>query len=230
MHTVDLPTVLAMLDASETNVIPVNTHKLTAGGSRDDLVIGFGTVTYDTLAGARDVSGFVHMLNINHLISAEEAVGKTLQAYDLLPEPVIKLEVLNSDLKTSNNQELIKAVADLRRVRPNLALMPLLASNLDDAKAFIDLGCPLLRVMGTPIGAGSGIADPETFEKICDLGVPVVLDGGVGSVDHFIEACDLGAQGCLINSMLFETTQGPASVLRTFVNGASATLRQLQAA
>ncbi|KJS17071.1 MAG: hypothetical protein VR78_06580 [Hoeflea sp. BRH_c9] len=230
MHAVDLPTVLAMLDVSETNVIPVNTHNLSASGDRDDLLIGFGGVTYDTLARARDLSGFVHMLNINHQTSAEAAIAKTLLAYELLPEPVIKIEVLNSDLATANNAQLLSAVAYLRKHARHLALMPLMACSVEDAKVFIDLGCPVLRVMGTPIGAGSGISDPEAFGRICELGVPVVLDGGVGSVDHFVQACDLGAQGCLVNSMLFTQSSDPVTVLRDFVDGSYEAMTQLDAA
>jgi thiazole synthase len=218
MHTVDLNTVLRMLDASKTNVLPINTHRLKSLGQRDGLVIGFGDVTYDRLAAARDVRGLVKMVNINHQTSAAAAVAKTMLAVEMTGETVIKLEVLNPDMKTSNDDALIEATAELKRRNERLTVMPLLSNDLRTAKRLVGLGCPLLRVMGGGIGSGSGIADPATFGAICKLGVPVVLDGGVGRPSDLDQAIELGAEGALVNSMLFEDERAPDEVLGWFLS------------
>jgi thiazole synthase len=217
MHRVDLDQVLRMLSASGTNVVPVNTHLLTAKGARDDLRIGFGDVTYDRLAAVKDLSQYVLMANINHQTTASAAAEKTLVATDVTGIKSIKLEVLSEDLKSSNDAALIDVVQLLRARRPDLRIMPLQSSDPAVAKELVEAGCPLLRVMGSPIGSGAGVCDEAAFAACCQLGVPVVLDGGVGNVKDYLVAKRLGAAGCLINSMLFERERQPYEVLGDFV-------------
>jgi thiazole synthase len=217
MHRVDLWTIQRMLRASRTNVLPINTHRLSATSRRDGLEIGFGGVTVDQLRDTRPLDGMVVMLNINHQTTAAAAVAKTCLAYDLTGEAAVKLEVLNGDLRTSNDEELIEAVRELRRTLPPLILMPLVSNNWASAQRLVELGCPLLRVMGSAIGSGRGIADLDTFTRICALPVPVVLDGGVAQAEDFAVARAAGAQGCLINSALFAGTAPPDLALRSFV-------------
>lgn len=220
MHRVDLQQVLAMLDASGTNVIPVNTHKLDAAKRRGDLLIGFGNVTFDGLAAAKDISRYILMVNVNHQTAASTAVDKTLLAADLTGIETIKLEVLSEDLKNSNDAALVEAVQTLRARRPDLRIMPLHSNDPAVAKDLVEAGCPLLRVMGGSIGSGAGIIDEASFEACCRLGVPVVLDGGVGDADDYLAATRLGAAGCLVNSMLFERGREPDEVLGDFVETA----------
>lgn len=216
-HRVDLWTIQRMLRASGTNVLPINTHRLSAASRRDGLEIGFGGVTVDQLRAARPLDGMVVMLNINHQTTAAAAVAQTRLAYDLTGEPVVKLEVLNPDLRTSNDEQLIDAVRELRRTLPQMILMPLVSNDWTSAQRLVDLGCPLLRVMGSAIGSGRGIVDRETFARVCRLPVPVVLDGGVARAEDFAAAQAAGAQGCLINSALFAGSTPPDVVLRAFV-------------
>jgi len=220
MHRVELDQVLKMLSASGTNVIPVNTHLLDGGRRRDDLLIGFGNVTFDGLAAAKDISQYILMVNVNHQTTAAAAVEKTLIAADMTGIETIKLEVLSEDLKSSNDVALVNAVQMLRTRRPDLRLMPLHSNEPAVAQELVEAGCPLLRVMGGSIGSGAGIIDEPSFEACCRLGLPVVLDGGVGDADDYLVATRLGASGCLVNSMLFERGQEPDEVLGDFVASA----------
>jgi thiazole synthase len=220
MHRVGLEQVLKMLSASGTNVIPVNTHLLDAGRRRDDLLIGFGNVTFDGLAAVKDVSQYVLMVNVNHQTTAAAAVEKTLLAADMTGIRTIKLEVLSGDLKNSNDEALVEAVQVLQTRRPDLRIMPLHSNDPAVARELVEAGCPLLRVMGGSIGSGAGIIDEAAFAACCRLGVPVVLDGGVGDADDYRLATRLGASGCLVNSMLFEREQEPYEVLGDFVDSA----------
>jgi thiazole synthase len=226
-HRVDLPTVEAMLDASATNVLPINTHHLCPQNGRDGLVIGFGDVRYDDISQRPDIIRMVKMVNINHQTTAEVAIAKTKLAVELTNERVIKLEVLNPDLKTSNNRELIRAIKVLYEWDKSLVIMPLLECDYEDARTMAEMGCPLLRIMGSPIGSGGGLADPEEFARICELDVPVVLDGGVGHAEHFRLALELGAAGCLLNSMLFEDGRPPETVLAEFMREVQPYLQRL---
>lgn len=216
-HTVDLNTVIAMLETSGTNVLPINTHSLSAESGRLGLTIGFGNVLYDDLVERQDLSSMVIMLNINHQLTAKTAVNKTLWAVGLTGEKIIKLEVLQANLTTSNNRELVSAVEILRKWSPHLILMPLIGCKYDDAQRLIELGCPLLRVMGSDIGSRGGIENPKEFERICRLNVPVVMDGGIGNPNHVKQALELGAVGYLVNSALFSNSRGPVETLSTFM-------------
>ncbi len=216
MHRVDLWTIQRMLRASETNVLPVNTHRLTPANREEGLEIGFGGVTLAQLREVQSLDSMVVMLNINHQISAQAAVAKTELAYRLTGERVLKLEVLNEDLCTSNDEQLIEAVRELRQSMPQLLIMPLLSNDLRVAERLVEYGCPLLRVMGSGIGSGRGVLAPEVFAQICALPVPVVLDGGVATVADFARAWAAGAQGCLINSALFGGRAAPDEILLAF--------------
>jgi len=218
MHQVDIETVLAMLSASQTNVLPINTHQLDQVSGRKGLLIGFGGVHFDEVAQRIGTDDMVIMLNINHQTTARASVEKTRLAHALTGERVVKLEVLNTDLRTSNNAELIEAVKELRAALPELIIMPLLHNDYASAQTLVELGCPLLRVMGSGIGDGKGIVDAQEFERICTLPVPVVLDGGVRDADDYAHAHRLGAAGCLINSALFENGTKPEKRLAQFLS------------
>lgn len=215
-HLASLSTVIDMINASNTNVLPVNTHNLTTAKNESGLELGYAGVPLSMLKNKFDTSGMHIMLNINLQTSAEDAINKTKLAFDMSGEKMIKLEVLDKEHRNSNQDEIVKAASELNKWEPSLHVYPLFANDLTTAKKLIDAGCKLLRVMGSAIGACKGIADQDTFQKICSLGVPVVLDGGIGSVDHAKTALALGAQGFLVNSMLFEQDKGPADVLKDF--------------
>jgi thiazole synthase len=207
-----------MLTASQSNVLPVNTHRLSKEVGRAGLVFGFGDVTFDMLATDFALENMVIMLNINHQTNATAAVEKTEMAFELLPEKVIKIEVLDESLRISHDKKFIKAVELLRGRNPELQLMPLCSTSLSVARDLADLGCPLLRVMGGPIGSGVGISKPSEFEAICSLDLPVILDGGVGKPEHFRQARALGAAGCLVNSVLFGGEKSPVTLIGSFVH------------
>ena len=159
------------------------------------------------------------MLNINLQTTARATVDKTLMAYEVSGIPLIKIEVLSAaDIDKPDDSELIAAVAELAAVRPELTIIPLCSADPRVAAELVKIGCPALRVMGSPIGSLAGITDSENFRRCCEIGVPVIFDGGVGHVDHMADAFGLGAQGCLVNSMLFSDSRGPAAAMEDFAH------------
>jgi thiazole synthase len=226
-YVTDLTTVLDMLSASKANVLPINTHNLNRKTLSKGLVIGYGDVLFsDFLETQKNLNDINIFLNINNQITSQAAIEKTLLAVELTKEKIIKLEVLNKDFSFSNNEEIITTIKELNKIHKDLIIFPLLNCVLDEAKKAIDLGCQLLRIIGSPIGSRSGIQNPDEFERICQLGVPVILEGGVGDAKHFIQAAKLGAQGCLLNSMLFDSQQTPAEKLRDFLKESQSVLRK----
>lgn len=213
-HRVDIDTICDLLDASATNVLPINTHRLGPERRREDLEYGFGGVGYHDLARRIDVGRYVKMLNINLRTTTDAAVEAAKLACDLTGERVLKLEVLTPDHRRSRDSEVVAAAKSLLRWDSNLIVLPLLSDDLRAARDALDAGCPLLRIMGSAIGSGAGIADRDTFERICSLPVPVVLDGGVGGVEHVRQAAESGAGGILVNSVLFAGDRDPVTVMR----------------
>jgi thiazole synthase len=215
-HRATLDLIVDLLAASKTNVLPVNTHRLGPSRVRETLEHGFAGVPMDRLAERMDVSSYVKMLNINLRKSAAGAVRAAQVAVDMTGERVLKLEVLAPDLRRSNDEEVLEAASRLLGWQPSLLVFPLISADVEVAKQAIDIGCPLLRVMGASIGSGRGISHPQAFEEICSLPVPVVLDGGVGHPHHVQQAVRLGAQAVLVNSALFDSGRQPVAVLRDF--------------
>jgi len=217
-HLADLNTVIGLIQASETNVLPINTHRLNQERNISHLEVGYAGVSIKELASHIDLSKYHQMLNINLQTTAEAAVAKTRLAYDMLGEPLIKLEVLDSSHRYSNQAGIVEATKQLNKWDSHLVVFPLFHNDLDIAKQLIDAGSPLLRVMGSGIGSCNGIQDLDTFAQICSLGVPVILDGGIGSVNDAVNAMEAGATGILINSMLFQQQQPPIEVMANFAD------------
>jgi thiazole synthase ThiGH ThiG subunit len=214
-ETVSLETAIAMLDASRTALLPINTHALRRHASRDALLIGHGDVSFDAFRAAYPADRLVLCLNINLQTRAADAVELAVLARELSGISLLKLEVLRPDLRTSNDEALLDATRELTR-RGGFTIMPLLSANVCVAEKLIGLGVPLLRVMGSPIGSRRGVEDPDALREIVSLGVPVIVDGGLGSVDDLVAAVELGAAGGLINSLLF-AEDDPARTMAEFV-------------
>ena len=219
-HRAPMDLIIQLLHTSDTNVLPINTHHLDDRRERSALEHGFAGATYDALGERMDLSRYVKMLNINLRTTADAAVQAAKIAVDMTGERVLKLEVLQPRLRQSHDHDVVEAARRLIAWEPSLVVLPLMSCCVDTAKAAVDAGCPLLRVMGSPISSGNGIAAESVFAEICSLPIPVVLDGGVGQTTDIERAIALGADGVLINSVLFETGRPPVAVMAEFAAAA----------
>lgn len=217
-YQIDEATIAGLLERAQTNVLPINTHRLTAGAGREALELGYGGVTWDAYAAGHDLQSYTPVLNINHACSAEEAIERTHRAVALTDERFIKLEVLDPGLTTSDQAAIVAAARALIAWNRDLVVLPLLGCELETARRLVDAGCPMLRVMGSPISSGRGIADVVTLREICGLGVPVLVDGGIGEPDHVRQALAAGAAGVLVNSTLYRTGQDPLAAIARFAD------------
>ncbi len=207
---VDETTALDMLAASRTKLIPINCHALGTKGP----IVGHGSVTYERLKLKALLHNTVPCLNINLQTTAEDAVRVARQARKMTGIDLLKLEVLTPDLLSSNDDAVIEATDIL--LFDGFRVMPLINTNFYAAMCFEHQRIPVVRVMGSPIGSGRGIEDPDTVAAIIARDVPVVLDGGIGTVAQAREAFDLGCAGVLVNSCLFKDPRGPVEALRDF--------------
>ncbi len=207
---VDETTALDMLAASRTKLIPINCHALDTKGP----IVGHGTVTYERLKKKPLLHNTVPCLNINLQTTAKAAVEVARKARKLTGIDLLKLEVLTPGLIDSNDDAVVEATDIL--LFDGFRVMPLIRNNFYAAACFEHKRVPVLRVMGSPIGSGSGIENPDELERIVALGTPVILDGGIGTVQQAQEAFDLGCAGVLVNSCLFKDPRGPVEALRDF--------------
>ena len=206
---VDFGLACRMLDASQTALLPINTNQFRP-------LIGHGDVTWEQFKPFADLRGLVPCLNINLQTSAAAAVAQAVNFRKATGISLLKLEVLDADDDSvSNDGAVIDATAIL--VDDGFTVMPLVSDSPSAAAQVCVPGVPLLRVMGSPIGSGSGIASPDRVALICeDAEVPVILDGGIGSPGDARFALELGCSGFLVNSALFTGDLGPDEWLRVY--------------
>src|SRR5262249_46440704 len=64
-----------------------------------------------------------------------------------------------------------------------------------------DAGAVAVMPLGSPIGSGLGICNPNLIELICARSpVPVVLDAGIGTASDAALALELGCSAVLLNT------------------------------
>lgn len=198
-----------MLDASQTALLPINTNQFRP-------LIGHGDIEWRSFQAEAERRRLVPCLNINLQTSAAKAVAQAVNFRKATGISLLKLEVLDADDDSLSNDE---AVVDATNVlaADGFTVMPLVSSDPSAAAMVVVDGVPLIRVMGSPIGSGAGILEPDNVALICeDAGVPVILDGGIGSADDARQALQLGCAGFLVNSALFTGDLAPDEWLRLY--------------
>lgn len=216
--TVDTGTAVEMLRISGCRHLVVNTHSVETVSSGENLPVGYGSATFGSVREAFRPGELTPVLNINMPTTAEEAIERTRCAHLLTDIRTIKLEVLDPGHRLAVNAAVVEATGEL--IADGFEVWPLITPDPGTALELEEMGCPLLRVMGSAIGSGAGI-DPrwcESLERILEeRTVPVMFDGGVGSPLHAIEALAMGCDSVLVNSCLFAGDSGPLDELRRFV-------------
>lgn len=215
---VDTELAVNMLKVSGCRHLAVNTHNIDQVSNAGELPIGYHTATVKSVIEAFDEE-LLPVLNINLPTSAAEAVERTLKAVDLSGWRIIKLEVLTEDYKLVQTDEVLSATHTLLEKDPSLEIWPLIIPDAGVAKELQDIGCTMIRVMGSPIGSSAGISpewEPEIKKILADKRKDMMLDGGVGKLEHAIHAMDLGFDQVLVNSCLFIEGIDPVTRLKEF--------------
>ena len=190
----------AALDASGCDIVTVAVR-------RERLIDKRGRSLLDFL----DLERFTILPNTAGCFSAEDAVRSARLGRELLEgignrgAAWVKLEVL-SEPRTllPDPLETLKAAETLLAEG-----FTVLAYSNDDpvlARKLKRAGCASVMPLGSPIGSGQGILNPNNIRIILedmkseDPNFPVIVDAGVGTASDVTIAMELGADGVLLNT------------------------------
>ncbi|MDX6555362.1 MAG: thiazole synthase [Miltoncostaeaceae bacterium] len=148
---------------------------------------------YDVIrrAGARVLP------NTAGCFTARDAVATAHLAREAFETDWVKLEVIG-DRRTllPDAVELLRAAEEL--VGEGFVV---LAYTTDDpvlGRRLEDVGCAAVMPLGSPIGSGLGIRNPDAIELMRDaISVPLVLDAGIGTASDAALAMELGCDAVL---------------------------------
>jgi thiazole synthase len=132
--------------------------------------------------------------------SAAEAVLTAQLAREALDTNWVKLEVI-ADERTllPDVFELLDAAQQL--VDEGFTVLPYTTDDPIVARRLEEVGCAAVMPLGSPIGTGRGIANPENIAMItATAGVPVILDAGIGTASDAALAMELGCDAVLLAS------------------------------
>jgi thiazole synthase len=132
--------------------------------------------------------------------TAREAVRTAQLAREALETDWVKLEVV-ADERTllPDPVELLDAAAEL--VGLGFTVLPYTNDDPVLARRLQQVGCAAVMPLGSPIGTGLGIRNPDNIELIVsEARVPVILDAGIGTASDAALALELGCDGVLLAS------------------------------
>jgi len=132
--------------------------------------------------------------------TAEDAIRTARLARELGMPDWVKLEVIG-DQKTlmPDNEETLKATKVL--VKEGFTVLAYTNDDIIYAKKLEDAGATSVMPLGSPIGSGQGILNPNNIKIIIEnANVPIIVDAGVGTASDATIAMELGADGVLLNT------------------------------
>jgi thiazole synthase len=88
-------------------------------------------------------------------------------------------------------------------VRKGFIVLPYCNEDPVSCRKLADVGCAAVMPLGSLIGSGMGIANPQAIELICARSpIPVVLDAGIGTASDAARAMELGCDAVMINTAI----------------------------
>lgn len=139
--------------------------------------------------------------------TARDAVLTAQLAREALGTSWVKLEVIGDrESLYPDVEQLVQAADEL--VRDGFTVLPYTNDDPVVAQKLADVGCAAVMPLGSPIGSGQGIANPNAIEVICERSpVPVVLDAGIGTASDAARAMELGCDAVLVNTAISKARQ-----------------------
>lgn len=205
---VNTPLAVEMITASGIKEITLNTHNIDKVKDWQDLQVGYGDATWRSISQYLNTKEYRPIYNINLPETAGLAISRTEKAIKLNSTFPIKLEVLNKEHNRPNNGYVIEAAKFLKKEYPFLQVWPLITPNLNDYYSLKEIGCEMIRVLGSSIGSSKGISiETQDFIMaiITNIERPViVIDGGIGDISDIKLAMELKVDRVLVNSFLFK--------------------------
>ncbi len=189
----DIPSMVASLDASGTEMVTVAIRYMDLDGTDSDvpgILDGLDLSRYRLLpntAGAYSVKDAVKMAHL-----ARAATGTNW----------IKLEVIG-DRETlwpdvAGTIEATKILVD-----DGFVVLPYTSPDLVAAIRLEEAGAATVMPLASPIGSGQGVQDWVSIRRIVHaVTVPVVVDAGIGTASDAALAMELGAEAVLVNTAI----------------------------
>ncbi len=162
--------------------------------------VNLGQSSEPTLLDAIDTEKITILPNTAGCYSAEDAVRTARLAREFGFSDLIKLEVL-ADEKTllPDPVDTLEALRIL--VKEDFTVLAYTSDDPVMAKRLEDEGAAVVMPLGSPIGSGQGILNPQNIAIILErAGVPIIVDAGVGTASDTSIAMELGAAGVLMNT------------------------------
>jgi len=136
--------------------------------------------------------------------TAEEAVRTARLAREAGLSNWVKLEVIPAD-GTLLPDPVATVEAAKQLVSEGFIVLPYTTDDHTVAKRLLDAGCATVMPLGSAIGTGQGLPNPERLKRIIQLvdgRVPVVIDAGIGAPSDASFAMELGADAVLVNTAI----------------------------
>ncbi len=134
--------------------------------------------------------------------TARDAVVTARLAREAFATDWIKLEVIgDDDTLLPDAPELLRAAEEL--VVDGFVVLPYTTDDPVLARRLVDIGCPAVMPLGSPIGSGMGIRNPYNIALISEaVDVPIVLDAGIGTASDAALAMELGCDAVMVASAI----------------------------
>src|SRR5262249_38952061 len=112
----------------------------------------------------------------------------------------VKLEVIGDrELLYPDTEELVRATETL--VGKGFTVLPYCTEDPVVCRKLADAGAAAVMPLGSPIGSGLGICNPQLIELLfARSSVPVVRDAGIGTASDAALALELGCAAVLLNT------------------------------
>ncbi|WP_162602481.1 thiazole synthase [Nocardioides daejeonensis] len=150
-----------------------------------------------SLLGLLARAGVPILPNTAGCTSAREAVLTAELAREALGTDWVKLEVIGDETSLLPDAiELVEAAEQL--VRRGFVVLPYATDDPVLARRLEEVGCAAVMPLGSPIGSGLGILNPQAIAAVvAAVSVPVVLDAGIGTASDAALAMELGCAAVL---------------------------------
>jgi len=152
-------------------------------------------------------AGLALLPNTAGCATREEALRVARLAREALETPWVKLEVIADPVSLyPDGEETLRAAEIL--VREGFVVLPYVNADPVLARKLCEAGCAAVMPLGSAIGSGLGIQNPQVLAQVRDVvagfGLPLIVDAGVGTASDAAVAMELGADGVLLNTAVAE--------------------------
>lgn len=147
-----------------------------------------------------DLSKYTLLPNTAGCFNKEDAIRVCQLARELEIGDMVKLEVL-SEQKTLLPDPIETLEACKFLVKDGFTVLAYTSDDPIMAKRLEEAGAAAVMPLGSPIGSGLGILNPNNIAIILEnANVPILVDAGVGCASDVCVAMELGVEGVLLNT------------------------------